>query len=423
MAKNYDAEAIKRRINYPPNRTQFERTTTSGHPSQKKEKRIILIFVSLLKPENCWSEQKPPSQADKALRQSNNSIIDTKQPTNQQTNMPRHPAKLSHCYVPLPLPQREEHRSSRKQLVRSDGRSTTHELRRLCLETSVISNAMGSALVELGHTKVLAEIQIAAAKATRPGTTTARQQSNNNNNEATTEKGSLRCNISYAPHIGINQVVQQSSSVSPLDGTTSNNNNNSSNQNSTAPTISSGKLHQELAVREANLSRKLTEALLPVVVLEQYPKCTLVINITILQDDGSCLSAAITAASMALVDARVELRDMVTSCTVAVIENPSKNNDDDDSYYDEEEDDDEDYFLYLADPTQDEVPSKAAVICLAMTPNHKEVTLWSQSGKLSSAMASVAMELCRDGCRTMHKFMRESWISTCSKEQQEMAVQ
>ena len=324
--------------------------------------------------------------------------------------MPRNPAKLSHCYVPLPVPQREDASSKVTKPIRSDGRSSTHELRRLCLETSVISKAMGSALVELGHTKVLAEIQITAAKASRPGTA-SRQQSNN---EATTERGSLKCNISYAPHIGMNQVVQQSSSVSPLDGTTSNNNNNSNNQNSAAPTVSSGKLHQELAVREANLSRKLTEALLPVVVLEQYPKCTLVINITILQDDGSCLSAAITAASMALVDARVELKDMVTSCTVAVIENPNKK--DYDEMDDDEEDDDEDYFLYLADPTQDEVRSKAAVICLAMTPNHKEVTLWSQSGKLSSNMASEAMKLCRDGCRTMHKFMRESWISTCSKE-------
>ena len=55
-----------------------------------------------------------------------------------------------------------------------------------------------------------------------------------------------------------------------------------------------------------------------------------------------------------------------------------------------------------------------ALICLAMTPNHKEVTLWSQSGRLSSDMASHAMELCRDGCRTMHKFMRESWISSLS---------
>jgi len=144
-------------------------------------------------------------------------------------------------------------------------------------------------------------------------------------------------------------------------------------------------------------------------------KCAIVVNLTVLQDDGSCLSASITAASMALVDALVELRDVVTSCTVAVIDRGC-------SKYNEE-----DRWIYLADPTEREVtPSTlslfasdtttttVALICLAMTPNHKEVTLWSQSGRLSSDMASHAMELCRDGCRTMHNFMRESWISSLS---------
>ena len=334
--------------------------------------------------------------------------------------MPRRPAKLAHCYVPLPLPetepQNDDDDDATAQKPRSDGRSANHELRRLCLETSVIQRALGSSLVELGHTKVLAEVHIAAAKATRNAAAASGKQTSN---EATTEKGSLKCNLQYAPHIGINRVVQLSSSVTPLDG--NNNNNSSSNNSSAAPLISSGKLHQEVSLREADLSRKLTEALLPVVVLEKYPKCTVVVNTTILQDDGSCLSAACTAASMALVDARVELRDLITSCTVAVVEKQKKKKNNSSNDNDSDDDDDDDRWVYLADPTQDEVHSKAALICLAMTPNHKEVTLWSQSGKLSSEMASVAMELCRDGCRTMHKFMRESWVS--ASEDVEMARQ
>ena len=323
--------------------------------------------------------------------------------------MPRRPAKLAHCYVPLPSRDNDETQHPlQQQQARPDGRGANHELRRLCLETSVISKALGSSLVELGHTKVLAEVHVAAAKATRA---TQQHQKQSHNNEATTERGSLKCNISYAPHIGFNQVVQQSSSVSPLDGNSNTNNNSAS----AAAAPSSGKLHQELAMREADLSRKLTEALLPVIVLDRYPKCTLVVHIAILQDDGSCLSAAITASSMALVDARVELRDLVTSCTVAVVEKPNIHNENNDESDSEDEDD---RFLYLADPTQIEVHSKAALICLAMTPNHKEVTLWSQSGKLSSEMAARAMELCRDGCRTMHKFMRESWISSIQADKQ-----
>ena len=342
--------------------------------------------------------------------------------------MPRRPVKLSNCYVPLPLPSRDDiddinvdgttetaktnknASSSSNQQQRPDGRSAGHELRRLCLETAVISKAMGSSLVELGHTKVLAEAHIAAMSGSRNNSNT---KSSISNNEATSDIGSLKCNVAYAPHIGINQVSQQSLSVTPLDGSSGNNNSNNDSTKATAVTISAGKLNQELSMRESDLSRRLTAALLPVVILEQYPKCTVVVTITVLQDDGSCLSAAITAASMALVDAQIELRDVVTSCTVAVVEKAAVNNNDDD-----DDDDDDDRWIYLADPTQHEVTSAASVsvalICLAMTPNHKEVTLWSQSGRLSSEMASQAMELCRDGCRTMHKFMRESWISSAA---------
>ena len=60
---------------------------------------------------------------------------------------------------------------------------------------------------------------------------------------------------------------------------------------------------------------------------------------------------------------------------------------------------------YCVDPTEAETRQAGAV-----TPNHKKVTLWSQSGRLTSTMTNAAMELCRDGCRTMHKFMREVWI-------------
>mmetsp|Transcript_53619 Transcript_53619/g.109747 ORF Transcript_53619/g.109747 Transcript_53619/m.109747 type:complete len:348 (-) Transcript_53619:239-1282(-) len=335
--------------------------------------------------------------------------------------MPRRPSKLSNCYVPLPLPEKgggsEKSSSSGSGRKRSDDRLEGHELRQLCLETSVISRALGSSLVELGHTKVLAEAHIAPANLMG-----LNNKNNNSNNEATTDVGSLRCNVKYAPHIGIDQVSQQSRSVVPLDGNNNNNNNTGSSGDAVTSThVSVGKLNQEVSVLESDLSRKMTAALLPVVVLERYPKCTVVVNLTVLQDDGSCLSAAITAASMALVDAQVELRDVVTSCTVAVVERASETNV---GGCDDDSDDDDERWVYLADPTQQEsTPSESfgnkdtALICLAMTPNHKEVTLWSQSGRLSSGMASDAMELCRDGCRTMHKLMRESWISSMEAQQ------
>jgi exosome complex component MTR3 len=241
--------------------------------------------------------------------------------------------------------------------------------------------ALGSSLVEFGHTKVLCEVHIAPiffAGADSGGSSFP-----------SVDTGNLFCTVKYAPHIGVHPVLQRARAVSALDNTT----------------ISAGKLGQEISLQESGLSHQLTSALLPVLPLEKFPKCTIVVKVTVLQDDGSCLSAAITAATLALVDAQVEILDLVTSCTVAVVIASS------DDRVDDDDNKNNDSALYLADPNEAESMKAQATICLAMTPNHKEVTLWSQSGRLSATMASQAMELCRDGCRTYHKFLREVWIS------------
>jgi exosome complex component MTR3 len=280
------------------------------------------------------------------------------------TIMPRPAARLSNCYVPLPLPSmgsKDDNivalRSSRGEESRSP-----HSLRRLCLETSV-TKALGSTLVEMGHTKVLCEVNVTTTDF--PSSTTINM-----------EEGTLLCKVQFAPHVGVDAISQQTHSVTPLEST-----------------ISAGKLNSQTMTREVDLSYQLTSALLPAIPLDKFPKCVIVVKTTILQDDGSALSACITAASIALADARVELYDLVTSCTVAVVK------------------DGEGTLVFLADPTQLEISRAQAVMCLAMLPNHKEVTLWSQSGRLTSSMANEAMDLSRNGCKTMHKFMRETWIS------------
>lgn len=307
--------------------------------------------------------------------------------------MPRRPVRLANCYVPLPLPlpaltvvdDQISPAASIVVLPRPDGRRKAHELRQLCLETSVLgrNQALGSSLVELGHTKILGEVHLVAGGSTGGG---------HDNDEGPDASGSLVSIVKFAPHIGVDGVAQRARAVSALDFT---------------PLMSDGKFRQETSTKEAGLSRQLTAALTDVVPLQRFPKMTVVVKMTILQDDGSCLSAAITAATLALVDAKVELYDLVTSCTVAVVVRNKHGMEDN---HDEDEEGEGD-LLYLADPTEDEAEHAQAIICLAMTPNHKEVTLWSQSGRLSATMANQAMELCRDGCRTFHKLMREALIS------------
>lgn len=282
--------------------------------------------------------------------------------------MPRPPARLANCYVPLIWND-----VSNNKPCRTDRKD--HELRQLYLETGVLANqAIGSSLVELGHTKVICQVSLSF---TEPN--------------ATPDQGVLECKVQFAPHVGVDASMQRSQTVMPLDSM-----------------ISAGKLHSEILTRESSLSSQLHSALVSVLRLEDYPKCTVMVHATILQDDGSVLTTCITAASLALADARIEMHDLVTSCTVAVVETDKKK---DRMEVDSGDDGGSHEPIFLADPTEAERLQASAVICLAMTPNLKEVTLWSQSGRLDAAFANQAIETCRNGCRTMHKFMREVWVN------------
>jgi len=68
--------------------------------------------------------------------------------------------------------------------------------------------------------------------------------------------------------------------------------------------------------QERDLSLLLQETLQPAILLHTFPKCQVDISITVLENGGSALSTAITAASIALVDAGVEMYDVVIGAAV-----------------------------------------------------------------------------------------------------------
>ena len=260
-----------------------------------------------------------------------------------------------------------EERQAHLIATRSNGDGASRgplALRRLCLETTILSTASGSALVELGHTKVLCRVE---------GPITATDSFSNTN----MDEGVLQCFVKYAPLVGIKPQSIVGNTVMTLD----------------SQQISAGRLNAATMKLEADLSSNLHAALLPSIPLEQFPKCLLTVHITILQDDGSALSACIVASCLALADANVELYDMVASCTAAVLGSQ-----------------------VLADPTEDEMAVADASVVLAILPSWKDVTLWHQSGKLSGDLASQAVDLCRDGCRTIQRFMRQCLVESANEK-------
>lgn len=268
--------------------------------------------------------------------------------------------KLSNCYVPLELPAQEASEKNERQSGDDQTTRASHSLRRIHIDSHVLQS--GSALVELGHTKVICQVTspVYAASPLIPSSL-----------QLSVDEGTLYCEVNYLPHASYPTSRILAASATPLD---------QSHQQFSSSRVNTWRLS-----RESDLSARLLSALQAAVPLQQYPKCCIRVQVTVLQDDGSVLPACVAAASVALTQASVELYDLVTSCQVAV--RPDG--------------------VLLADPDLDEEESAEAVVTLALLPNWKEVSLLEQSGKLSQAQTNEAIALCRDGCRTMHRFLRD----------------
>lgn len=72
--------------------------------------------------------------------------------------------------------------------------------------------------------------------------------------------------------------------------------------------------------REFELSKVIRESLEPCIMSEFYPRTSIDIFIEVLQSDGGSRCAGITAASLALADAGIPLRELVAACAVGKIE-------------------------------------------------------------------------------------------------------
>ena len=146
---------------------------------------------------------------------------------------------------------------------RADGRSFD-ELRPIKIEAGVLERADGSAYLELGGNKILAAVygprELYVRRLMRPN------------------RAVLRCRYNMAPFS-----VDDRKRPGP-------------------------------DRRSVEISKITSEALSPAVFLEQFPRSTIDVFIEILEAEGGTRCAGITAASVALADAGVPMRDIVVSC-------------------------------------------------------------------------------------------------------------
>lgn len=74
-------------------------------------------------------------------------------------------------------------------------------------------------------------------------------------------------------------------------------------------------------VVEKSLALSLKRALLPAVCRYAFTNFQVDIYVNVIEDDGSVLAAAITAAGLAIADAGIPMYDIVTATTVAIVDN------------------------------------------------------------------------------------------------------
>jgi len=218
--------------------------------------------------------------------------------------------------------------------IRSDGRKW-NELRPIKMEVGVLKNADGSCYIEFGKNKIM--VAVYGPKEVHP------------RHMALSDRSLLRCRYH----------------MSPFSTTTRKN---------PAPSR-----------REIEISKVLREALEPSLILEDYPRTAIDVFVEILQSDGGSRCAGITAASVALADAGINMRDLVSAVAVGKVDGK-----------------------IVLDLNDVEDKEGEADMPVAIMPNLNRVTLFQFEGILTREEFEKAYELALKSVKKIYKIQREA---------------
>lgn len=137
---------------------------------------------------------------------------------------------------------------------------------------------------------------------------------------------------------------------------------------------------------ERELGMAVAQALELAIIRSAYPKSSIDVNILVLQDDGACLSCAITCAGLALAHAGIQLYDLIPACTISVTSSSE---------------------LYL-DPTRSEEKAQKGQLQLALMPGSQSANMMKQSGELSPEQTLAAVKMASQGCQHIHSLLRKA---------------
>ena len=253
----------------------------------------------------------------------------------------------------MPEPKQPEKLIDDKGL-RIDGRRLA-QLRPIKLEVGLLDKADGSAYIEQGKNKIL--VAVYGPREAHP------------KHIAMPERAVIRCRYHMAPFS-----VDERKSPAP-------------------------------SRREMELSKVIRESLESVVLTDLYPRTTIDLFIEVLQSDGGSRCAGIIAASLALADAGIPMRELVAACAVGKIQGKMA--------------------LDLSDA---EDKYGEADLPVAFVPNAGMITLLQMDGILTTNEFEHGLSMALEACKTIHVMQREALkkkylsIKEVSEEREEPVV-
>lgn len=221
-----------------------------------------------------------------------------------------------------------------KDGTRLDGRKP-EDVRPLKMEVGILKNADGSAYVEQGKTKVLAAVY--GPRSPHP------------KHLALPDRAILRCRYHMAPFS-----VEVRKSPAP-------------------------------SRREIELSKVIREALVSAIYLEKFPATAIDVFVEVLEADGGTRCAGINAASLALSDAGIPMRDLVSACAIGKVEG-----------------------VMVVDLTDIEDKNGEVDLPMAMMPGKGVITLLQLDGRLTVKELEEAIRMGQKACSQIYKVQREA---------------
>ena len=218
--------------------------------------------------------------------------------------------------------------------IRADGREF-NELRPLKIEAGVLEKADGSAYLEIGGNKVLVAVygprELHVRRIMRP------------------DMAVIRCRYNMAPFS-----VGERKRPGP-------------------------------DRRSVEISKITADALRPAIFLEKFPRSTIDVFIEILEAEGGTRCAGITAASVALADAGIPMKDLVVSCAAGKADGN-----------------------VVLDLSESEDKEGEADVPIAIMPRSGEISLLQMDGHLTPDEFDKALNLAIEGCKQISEEQKKA---------------